>query len=126
MRIRTLGIGIALFSCSTLSYAQQELIGKYEGNWTVAAGSHSGGFPNWGTLKIVSAENGKLSGTFTVGNLSCRGEYSIEGSYQDNKLEMRVGQGAMRGCGGELLMLVVQGNKLVGTYSTYAIEMAKK
>jgi len=126
MRLGTVALGVLFLFYSTLSYTQQELIGTYEGNWTVAAGSHSGGFPNWGTLKIVSAENGKLSGTFAVGNLSCRGEYLIEGSYHDNKLEMRTGQGAMRGCGEDPLVVVVQGKKLVGKFSTYEIELSKK
>ena len=129
MRSGIVALGVLFLFFSTLSYAQQELIGTYEGRW-MAGGSGDAGaatlFPNYGTLKIVSAENGKLSGTFTVGKYYCSGEYLIEGSYHDNKLEMRTGQGAKRDCGKEPLVVVVEGNKLVGKYSTYDIELSKK
>ena len=83
---RSAALAVALLFCPTPSYAQQELTGTYEGRWTIT--TRGSDFPNFGTLKITRAEEGKLIGTFTVHRYFCSGDYSIEGRYADNKLEM--------------------------------------
>src|SRR5258706_4398844 len=108
MRSRYGAIGAALLFCSTLAHAQQELTGTYEGRWIFASGTRD--YYNYGTLRIASAENGKLTGKFTIAEQACRGEYSIEGTYRENKLEMRTGEGAVADCGKQPLVVVVQGN----------------
>lgn len=125
MRRQTLCIGIALFFCSTLSYAQQGLIGSYEGSFRHPDPGH-GPRQVGSTLEIKSAENGKLAGKFKISNEYCMGEYLIQGTYNENKLEMWTGEGTKRDCGKELLVLVVQGNKLIGTIGSTRIEMEKK
>jgi len=121
---RYVAIGVAVFLCSTLSNAQQGLVGTYEGRWIFASGSRD--YYNYGTLKIASAENGKLVGTFTIAQQACKGEYLIGGTFHDNKLEMQTGDGVLADCGKQPLVLVVQGNKLVGKYSTFETELTKK
>ena len=124
MRGRYLAIGVAVLFCSTFSYGQQTLTGTYEGKWMFGSGSRN--YYNYGTLTIASAENGKISGKFAVARYACMGEYLIEGTYQNDKLEMRTGEGTLRDCGNQPFVVVVQGNKLVGTYSTFEIELSKK
>lgn len=124
MRIRTLVIGIALLSCSTLLYAQQGLLGTYTG----AFRERGGEIPRRvsAILEITSAENGKLAGKFKLSGGSCGGDYVIDGAYQDSKLEMRTSEGALRGCGKDTLVLVPQDNKLVGTIGAESIELQRK
>jgi hypothetical protein len=105
-------------------YAQQGLLGTYAGGFRERGGEYP--VRVYAILEITSAENGKLAGKFKASGGSCGGDYVIEGNYHDNKLEMRTGKGAMRGCGEEPLVVVVQGNKLVGKYSTYDVELSKK
>ena len=125
MRRRTLFIGIALFFCSTLSYAQQGLIGSYEGRF-MQTNPAERSTRIGSTLEIKSAENGKLAGIFKISNEYCRGEYLIQGTYNESRLEMLTGEGTKRDCGKESLVLIVQGNKLVGTIGSLQIEMEKK
>jgi hypothetical protein len=124
MRIRTLVIGIALLSCSTLLYAQQGLLGTYTGTFRERGGEYPVRVS--AILEITSAENGKLAGKLKFSSASCSGDYVIDGAYQDSKLEMLTSEGAVRGCGKDKLVLVAQGNKLVGKYGANEIELSKK
>jgi len=124
MRSRCAVLGIAILLCPALSYSQQSLIGTYEGGWIYDAGYRQ--YRNSVIIKISSVDNGKVSGKLTLPAYSCNGEYSLEGTYQDNKLELRTGEGARFDCGKETLVLVVQGNKLVGKYASHDIEFSKE
>jgi hypothetical protein len=129
MRTRTMCIGIALFSCSTLLSAQQGLIGSYEGRFVHTGFAGYGPQHTYATLEIANADNGKLAGKLKIERhwaYACEGDYVVQGTYQDNKLDLLTSEGVKRGCGKESLVLTVQGNKLVGTFGSSEIELGKK
>jgi hypothetical protein len=124
MRSLALAVALACVLLSTQSNAQQELLGKYE---AIQAGYNQlGGATQYWTLEITAVENGKLTGTMNVAKFECRGDYPIEGSYRDNKLEMRTVEGRRAGCGNVPMVLVLEGNKLIGTRAGAPIEFLKK
>jgi hypothetical protein len=125
MHSRSVAIGIAFLCSSILSYAQQGLIGTYEGPYFEVT---NGEWPrrHSTTLHITSAENGKLAGKFHVSGPSCQGDYVIDGTYQDNKLELRTSEGGVPGCGNRKFILNIESDKLVGKYDTLTITLSKK
>jgi hypothetical protein len=108
-----------------LIYAQEGLLGTYKGSFYTEYPGH-GAIPVFSILEITSAENGKIAGKFNITQGYCRGDYVIEGTYQDSKLEMLKSAGALRDCGKETLVVVAQGAKLTGTYGALKIELEKK
>jgi hypothetical protein len=128
MHIRLVCAAIALFFCSMPLCAQQELTGIYKGRFGVV---HRAGLDPWpldATLEIVTAENGELAGKFRIWGswiYVCNGNYSIQGVYHANRLDMRTSAGNVRGCGMDPLVLTVQGNKLLGTFGGAEIELQK-
>ena len=124
MRNRISGIGIALLlACSSLSYAQQEIVGTYAGSYSVSSG-HPERYS--ATLTITGVVNGKVAGKFHIDASTCGGDYPIDGAYQDGKLDLRTGEGSMRGCGQDAVKLVLQGNRLVGTIGGFNASLGKK
>ena len=123
---RIASTGVALVLCSSLTHAQQGLIGTYEGQY-LSSFQGTVDFPTFVTLVIARAENGKLAGKFSILRAVCRGEYTFEGAYKDNMLEMRTddGSGTM-GCGKQTIAVTVQGSRLVGKYANSDIEFSKK
>jgi len=124
MRSLALTVALASVLVSSQSSAQQELVGRYEA--TRAGYNQIGGATQFFTLEITSVENGKLSGKLTMAKFECRGDYPIEGSYRDGKLEMRTSEGHRRGCGNVPVILVVEGNRLIGTRDGFTVEFLKK
>jgi hypothetical protein len=124
MKITSIEIALALLLCATPLMAQQGLIGTYAGAYeekedgTKRAHQH-------GTLELVSVQDGKVVGKFRL-EQDCRGTYEVDGTYQGNKLDLRTSAGSPRGCGGEQLLLEMQGNKLVGTISGQAVQLLRK
>ena len=128
MRTSALCAVIALFSCSTLLCAQQGLTGIYKGRFGVVYRAGLDPWPLDATLDIATAENGELAGKFRIWGTwiyVCNGNYSVQGVYQGNRLEMRTSAGTVRGCGLEPLLLAVQGNKLLGTLGGVEIKLEK-
>jgi len=124
--VRSLTLAIALVSLlvSTQSTAQQELVGTYV---AMQSGYNQlGATSQFWTLEITAVENGKLTGKINVAKFECRGDVPIEGSYRDGKLDMRTVEGSRKGCGNVPLILVVEGNKLIGTRAGAPIEFLKK
>lgn len=118
------GLVFAVPLCfSTISFAQQGLTGTYAGSFP-AAGKKA--FMQQVALEIQSAEGGKLSGKFTTYAGACSGVYRVEGSYQDDKLEMLVKEGSVAGCANNKLVLSVQGNKLVGKIDATELQLTRK
>ena len=116
---------VALSAGLMMSYAQQGLVGTYVGEYRERQPE---GYPRTqtATLEITSAQSGKLTGKYNLASFGCGGTYEVEGTYQDNKLDMRTKSGALRGCGDEQLMPMTQGNKLVGKVGAYEIELLRK
>jgi len=111
-------LGIFLMSASA-SYAQQSLVGKYRGEyWERIEDGHRGRpVTQIATLEIATAQDGKVTGKYTLDSNYCRGSYEIQGTFLDNKLELKTSDGPTRDCVGQMLMLQVQGDKLVGNTS---------
>lgn len=126
MRSLTLGIALTSLFCSAQSYAQQGLMGKYEATYSGVTTGRGVPWTQYLTLEITTAENGKMAGKLNVARLGCSGDYLIDGTYQDSKLEMKTNEGAKTGCGKVPLVLVPQGNKLVGTYGRTPVEFSKQ
>jgi hypothetical protein len=94
MRSPALAVALASLVFSTHSSAQQELVGTYEAK--TSRYNQLGAASQFWTLEISAVENGKLSGKMTMAKFECRGDYPIEGSYRDGKLEMRTVEGQRR------------------------------
>ena len=124
MRSPALAIAVAFVLLSTQCNAQQELVGTYEAKAT--GYNQLGATTQFWTLEITAVENEKLTGKMNVAKFECRGDVPIEGSYRDGKLEMRTIDGSRKGCGNVPLILVVEGNKLIGTRAGIPIEFLKK
>ena len=113
MRNHLVEVGIAAFLFSSLSFAQESLLGTWSGSFeVVTATSRRINIPV--RLEITSAENGKLAGKVTRGDGPCRGENSVDGTYDGTKVEVNVAEGAIRGCGNSTMNLSAQGGKLAG------------
>ena len=124
MRSLALALALASLLVPAQSTAQQELVGTYE---AIQAGyNQMGGATQFWTLEITAVVNGKLTGKMNVAKFECRGDVPIEGSYRDGKLEMRTVEGSKKGCGNVPMILVVEGNKLIGTRAGTPIEFLKK
>ena len=126
---RVVVVGV-LLSCSAMSYAQQGLIGTYKGEYMERQAENYPKIQNV-TLEITSAQNGKLAGKYRLEDFGCRGTYEIEGTYQDDKVNLRTSGGSIVGCDQQQLMLQIQGNKLVGNVTAEAplrpgIELVRK
>lgn len=115
MRIQTAAAVSALLLFSPISYADHPLVGTYKGNYYEAISPDQRPPRQTATLQITSVENGKVAGQYTLEYFRCKGTYGIEGTYQDNKLQLKMtGQGARRGCGDQVISLEVKGNTLEG------------
>src|SRR3954462_5898200 len=108
-------IGIAISAYSILAFAQQGPVGTYEGKY-LEPQVHDFPKTQIAILKITKAEDGKVSGNLNLAYFVCRGDFPIEGTYQDKNLNMLTGEGNLRGCGQQPLVLTIDANKLVGTY----------
>jgi hypothetical protein len=124
MKIGSIATAVAFLLCSTPLMAQQGLIGTYAGAY-MEKEDGSRRAHQYGTLELVSVQDGKVVGKFRL-EQDCRGTYQVDGTYQNNKLDLRTGAGSLMGCGGEQLLLEMQGNKLVGTISGQAVELMRK
>ena len=125
MRVQIGGIVAALVFCSMAAIGQQGLVGSYYGEYPEPTG-HGWPKTQGATLQITSAKDGKLSGKLVLGMNECRGDYQVEGTYQDSKLDMRTSEGSLRGCGQQQISLEVQGDKLVGKYGGAIVQFSRK
>ena len=121
-----IAISLVFLGYSTSLLAQQTLVGKYTGNFIqkTVRGDESRGL----TLEIASAENGKLKGTAVrVEKGTCAGKYEVEGTYKENKVDVRsVGGGGAGGDCSLSLRLVAEGNKLTGTFGQRPVELSRQ
>ena len=124
VRSHLAGIGIAFLVCSPCSYAQESLAGIWKGSFNVMP--PSGRSFNLGvSLEISSAADGKIAGKISHLGGSCRGEYAAAGTYEGAKLDIKVAEGAIRGCGNYALIVTAQGDKLVGMLGSNKIELSR-
>lgn len=112
MRFASL-VGVVLMSWVSFSHAQQVATGNY-------IGAYSGERrPTGISLEIKSADNGRIQGSVTTNSRTCNGTFAVEGTYQDNKIEIQ--SAAQRGRTGDCaelkLELVANGNKLTGRFN---------
>jgi hypothetical protein len=109
---------------SALAYAQQEMVGTFDGSYFVSGANHPMRYSV--TLTITGVEDGKVAGKFNIDASVCSGDYPIQGTYQDNKLNLRTGDGSMRGCGQDAIEMVLKGNQLVGKIAGFNAILGRK
>ena len=124
MKDRNLGVGLLLYAAA-LS-AQQALPGTYEGRFFFYSPEAGREVPIPAGLVITQAAEGKVTGKFQVFKYLCQGDYSAEGTYEGNKMTLKVGKGTTVDCGGGTLVLALEGNKLVGKLGRSDIELDRK
>ena len=124
MRNHLVNFGIAAFLFSSWSFAQESPLGIWSGSFEVVIdGRRTINVPV--RLEITTAENGKLAGKVTRRGGSCQGENSVDGTYEGGKVEVKVAEGAIRGCGNSTIDLSAQGGKLVGKWGARDLVLSK-
>ena len=86
-----IALGLSILAIvPALIHAQDSPVGKYTGSYEtsgIANVTHSV------TVEIASVEDGKVKATAmrnsTARTPGCRGQYTLEGTYKDNKLSLR-------------------------------------
>lgn len=121
-------MGTVLSILGSSLYAQESIIGKYSGSFSVKAQQGVLAVPV--TLQITSVEGGDVKATATrqsVGNrgpiMYCGGEYQMVGTYKGNKLVLKSVSGPSDCTLG--FVLVPEGNKLTGTVGKSEIVLSK-
>ena len=127
MRMTIRGIcTAALLACSAQAHSQQTLVGNYDGSFQFYHREGSGFISIYVSLEITNVAEGKVAGKLQLERGICRGDYSVDGTYEANKLALRTGKGSTADCGNVPMVLALQGNKLIGTYGTSDMELSKK
>jgi len=124
MKIR-LVVGFAvLLSTSATAPAQDSTAGTYNGNYEIQTNR---GPQRFGvTMVIDNVENGKVKGTATLQQGSCRGDYPIEGSVKGDIIGVRsTEKGGRAGDCGFGFRGKIDGNRLVGHMGKYEVEFRK-
>jgi hypothetical protein len=118
--------GLILLLGSTCLHAQQALVGTYNGTFTAKIRSSSAEIQVGLKLEITSAENGALKGTLiNYGTAGCGGQYKLEGTYQDDKLQLTSDKGGRAGDCTLQFQLTAEGNKLVGKMGPNDVTLSK-
>jgi hypothetical protein len=127
-------VGLLLLICSASSLSQEALVGQYSGFFV--ARTRTSEIRERLTLEIQTAQGGKLKATATryfsgtrlvAGAGMCMGDYVLEGTYQDDKIELRsVGPGGAAGDCRMILRLAVEGDKLTGMMDKRRAELTKR
>lgn len=128
----TVAVGLLLLSYSACVLAQEALVGQYSGFY-VSKTNTGVEERNPLTLEIKTTEDGKLQGTATRlfvgrnlrGAAKCKGDYVLEGTYQDNTIVL-TGPGGAAGDCRTTLRLVVEGDKLTGRMNEFRAELSRK
>ena len=120
------GLALSMFAASL--HAQENLAGTYPGTFRLQ--TNQGVFPIEITLLITDASEGKLRGKAIRGSRggvgqSCSGEYKVEGTYKDNKIDLKAEPGGRAGDCPMRLRLVKEGNHLTGKMGRLDVEFWK-
>jgi hypothetical protein len=123
MKIRHCGLLLTLCAAG-VAFAQDSLVGKYNGSYEVHTmrGPQKFGV----TLAINSVEAGRVTGTATLHQGGCRGDYPVAGSVKDDAIGVRATtKGGPAGDCGFGFKGKVDGNRLVGQMGKYEVELRK-
>lgn len=113
-------MGLILFFGSACLHAQQALVGTYSGSYSAK------NKPVGVTLQITSAENGALKATARRMAGACAGQYELEGTYRDDKLQLRSTEKSGRAGDCDLrFQLTAEGDKLVGKLGQLDVQLSK-
>ena len=117
---------LSLLLAGTAAHAQEDLKGSYQGRYEGNANPQTGR-TLFVSVKLVIAnvDSGKVSGTLTLLNGSCQGEYATEGTAQDGQLELVTAKGAVLGCGNSKVHLTSGPGKLSGKFGVTELEMTR-
>ena len=110
-------IVFALFvTVSSCPSAQDQLLGKYMGNFITTTRT-AGGTPRSFGLELIieDVENGMVKATLAFHGISCFGNYPMEGKLNGDQLQLRATRkGGLAGDCQIELTGTVEGNKIVG------------
>jgi len=124
--MKKLAITLALTALCSASavFAQDTLAGRYTGSFDFQTNA---GLQKVGvTVVIDSVEDGKVKGTATLGGRACAGDYPFEGILKGESIGLRgTTKGGRAGDCSFGFKGKVEGNKLVGTYGKYELELRK-
>ena len=124
MRNQAAATGIALMLCPPLSMAQGSLAGTYSGAIEMMlSATKTTTVPV--KLNVTVAENGRLGGKLVLTRGGCKGEYPLDGNYDNPKVEFKVGEGPGKGCGYNTMNLTAQEGKLVGKWGPLEMNLSK-
>src|SRR4051812_25741404 len=105
-----------LVSAPACPYAQDQLLGKYTGNFITTTRT-GGGTPRSFGLELIieGVENGVVKAALAFHGINCFGNYPMEGKLNGDQLQLRATRKG--GLGGDCqieLTGTVEGNKIVG------------
>ena len=111
----------------TITYAQDSLVGTYNGSYTYPGGRGHSPISATVQLIIASVENGVAKGTATTFQNASAGEYPMEGKIDGNKLTMKsTAKGGRTGDCTFGFNVTQEGGKFVGTTgSGYPLQLSK-
>jgi hypothetical protein len=124
MKLLIVSACVAMTCITTTAFAQASIAGTYNGDYEVYG---SGGQRRFGiTLVINSVEDGKVKGSATLHQGSCRGEYPVEGTVKDDVIGVRsTAKGGTAGDCSFGFKGKVDGNRLVGNMGKYDVVFRK-
>ena len=112
-----------ILSLPAVGIAQHSPIGKYDASYS-SEGINARTIPV--TIIISSIERDIVKGTGIRGDKSCRGEYPLEGTFEDNQIRLRATtKGGPAGDCGFGFTGTVEGNSLVGRYGQRELQFRK-
>ena len=94
--------------------AEESIIGKYTGDFIMS--TSRGPIRTGLGLVLDRAEGGVVKGTATIFDWSCAGDYPMEGTFREGKMQLRsTAKGGRAGDCSLRLNLAVDGGRLTGT-----------
>lgn len=121
--VRLIGFAVLAAMCAC-AYAQDVVTGKYSGYFTVQT---IGGDRNVGlSITLASVEGDVAKGTGTMYSGACAGDYPFEGTVKDGEVRfVSKTKGGRAGDCGFGFRGKLEGNKLVGKFGKYDVELRK-
>ena len=111
--------------------AQSPLVGMYKGIFEierVASVQNPHPVLVHTELRITSVEGDQVRGTWGVyppGRVQCRGEFVMEGWYRGGELFLRNTNPPEEGCGRAPLRLKASGDRFIGSFARWEIELSR-
>jgi hypothetical protein len=118
------GILCSLFLLSDAVMAQQSLPGDWK-SWFLVQSASRGSLKIGFQIAINPVDGEKVTGTWTMLNGDCQGQYPFAGTFKNNKLRIKTEAGSKRGCGPYNGSFDLKGDKMVGRYAGQDVTLEK-